>query len=210
MLELLTVISITIVVAVVPGPDFIVVTRNALAGGRLSGIMTAVGIATALGVHASYAIAGIAVIVSQSIFIFNALKLVGAAYLLWLGWTILRDASQPLPNADEAAIMSPWKAFRWGFLTNVTNPKATMFALSVFVQVTSPATTIVTKIGYGFVMAGGVFVWFVLVTLFFTQPAVRNAFMRAKSKLDTCLGALLAAFGIALAASIASQNFQRS
>lgn len=210
MIELLTVISITIVVAIVPGPDFVVVTRNALAGGRLTGIMTALGIALALAVHVTYAIAGIAVVVSQSIYIFNALKLIGAAYLLWLGWTMVRDAKQPLAETGAAKPMSPWKALRWGFFTNVTNPKATMFALSVFVQVTSVDTSIWIKIGYGFVMAGGVFAWFALVTFFFTQPAVRQAFLKAKYWLDATLGSILAVFGLALAASIVAQQPQRS
>ena len=67
MLELLTVISLTVVVAIVPGPDFAVVLRNALIGGRLAGIMTALGIALALGVHVTYALAGIGPFLFQSL-----------------------------------------------------------------------------------------------------------------------------------------------
>ncbi|MDZ7823570.1 MAG: LysE family transporter [Ahrensia sp.] len=199
MLELFTVISITIIVAVVPGPDFVVVTRNALTGGRLAGIMTALGIALALGVHVTYALAGIGLIVSQSIFLFNALKLIGAIYLIILGITMFRTASSEMESVEGKPSMSPGKALRWGFLTNVTNPKATMFALSVFAQVTSPDTPLIIQIGYGFIMAGGVFLWFVLVTLFFTLAPVRAKFLQMKKNLEKSLGLLLAAFGVGIA-----------
>ena len=199
MIELLTVISLTVVVAIVPGPDFAVVLRNALVGGRMAGIMTALGIALALGVHVSYALAGIGLIVSQSIFLFNALKLIGAAYLIFLGVTMFRSASSEPPKSSENTTMSPLKALRWGFFTNVTNPKATMFAMSVFLQVTSPTTPLWTKIGYGGIMASGVFLWFVLVTLFFTLPSVRQAFMRAKLWMGRSFGVLLTLFGIGIA-----------
>ncbi|MEP3049135.1 MAG: LysE family transporter [Roseibium sp.] len=199
MLELFTVISLTVVVAIVPGPDFAVVLRNALIGGRLAGIMTALGIALALGVHVTYALAGIGLIVSQSIFLFNALKLIGAAYLIFLGITMYRSASRDMPADRALGGMPPLKALRWGFFTNVTNPKATMFALSVFLQVTSPSTPLWTQIGYGFIMASGVFLWFILVTLFFTLPRVRQQFVRAKLWIERSFGILLTLFGIGIA-----------
>jgi threonine/homoserine/homoserine lactone efflux protein len=206
LLELLTVISLTVVVAIVPGPDFAVVLRNALIGGRLAGIMTALGIALALGVHVTYALAGIGLIVSQSILLFNALKLIGAAYLVFLGVTMYRTASKEMPADGAMSGMSPFRALRWGFFTNVTNPKATMFALSVFLQVTSPATPLWTQIGYGVIMAGGVFLWFVLVTVFFTLPAVRLKFMRAKLWMERSFGILLTLFGIGIAVSTNSSR----
>ncbi|TYC60489.1 lysine transporter LysE [Rhodobacterales bacterium] len=199
MLELFTVISLTIVVAVVPGPDFAVVLRNALTGGRLAGIMTALGIAMALGVHVTYALAGIGLIVSQSILLFNTLKLLSAAYLIFLGVTMYRTASSDMPSGADKKGMSPYRAIRWGFLTNVTNPKATMFALSVFLQVTSPQTPLWTQIGYGVIMASGVFLWFVLVTLFFTLPSVRARFLRAKLWMERSFGVVLALFGVGIA-----------
>ncbi|WP_417667669.1 LysE family transporter [Roseibium sp.] len=201
MIELLTVISLTVVVAVVPGPDFAVVLRNSLVGGRMAGVMTALGIGLALGVHVTYALAGIGLIVSQSILLFNALKLIGAAYLVFLGITMYRTASREMPADAKSLSMSPMKALRWGFFTNVTNPKATMFAMSVFLQVTSPETPLWTQIGYGIIMASGVFSWFVLVTFCFTLDKVRNAFLRTKLWMERTFGVLLTLFGIGIAAT---------
>lgn len=201
MLELFTVISLTIVVAIVPGPDFAVVLRNALIGGRLAGVMTALGIALAIGVHVTYALAGIGLIVSQSILLFNALKLIGAAYLVFLGVTMYRSAASEMPSGEAREGMAPLRALRWGFLTNVTNPKATLFAMSVFLQVTAPGTPLATRIGYGAIMAGGVFLWFVLVTFIFTLPAVRQRFLSAKLWIERSFGVLLTLFGIGIAVS---------
>lgn len=206
MLELLTVISLTVIVAVVPGPDFIVVTRNTLLAGKTAGVMTALGIALALGVHVTYALAGIGLLVSQSIFLFNLLKLIGAVYLIIMGILMLRSATNQMPAENNKSAMTPFAALRWGFLTNVTNPKATLFALSVFLQVTSPDTPLWTQIGYGFIMAGGVFLWFVLVTQFFTLESVRRKFLQVKIWMERSFGALLAAFGIALALSTNSSK----
>lgn len=206
MIELLAVISLTIVVAVVPGPDFAVVLRNALIGGRLAGIMTALGIGLALGVHVTYALAGIGLLVSQSILLFNLLKLIGAGYLVFLGISMYRSASPDVPTSGANAGMAPLTALRWGFLTNVTNPKATMFALSVFLQVTSPETPLWTQIGYGVIMASGVFAWFVLVTLFFTLAPVRARFLSMKLWMERSFGVLLTLFGIGLAVSTNSSR----
>ncbi len=206
MLELFTVISLTIVVAIIPGPDFAVVLRNALVGGRLAGVMTAFGIGLALAVHITYALAGIGLLVSQSILLFNILKLIGAAYLVFLGITMYRTASREMPADVKSAGMLPMKALRWGFLTNVTNPKATMFAMSVFLQVTSPETPLWTQIGYGVIMATGVFAWFVLVTFFFTLDPIRQAFARLKLWMERTFGVLLTLFGIGIAISTNSSR----
>lgn len=204
MVELFTVLSLTIIVAIVPGADLAVVIRNALVGGRTAGFMTALGIGLALVVHSAYAIAGIGLVVSQSILLFNSIKLIGAAYLIFLGVTMYRGASRDMPVADQATAMPPLKALRWGFLTNATNPKATMFALSVFVQVTAPGTPLAVQIGYGAIMSSGVFLWFVLVTLFFTQSRVRDTFFRAKLWIERSFGVLLTLFGIGIAATTSS------
>lgn len=205
MIELLTVISLTIIVAVMPGPDFAIVVRNSLSDGKLAGIMTAAGIALALGVHVTYALAGIGLLISQSILFFNILKLVGAVYLVILGISMYRSASPDMPQSGKHKPASPMRALRWGFLTNVTNPKATMFALSVFVQVTSPDTPLITQIGYGAIMAGGVFLWFVIVTLFFTWQPVRQKFLAYKVAMEKTFGALLVSFGIGVALSTTSR-----
>ncbi|MEL6137565.1 MAG: LysE family translocator [Cyanobacteria bacterium J06628_6] len=81
----LTVFAVGLVAVVTPGPDFALTLRSALAYSRRAGVFTAVGIGLGNTVHATYSLVGIGALISQSILLFNALKLLGAAYLIYLG-----------------------------------------------------------------------------------------------------------------------------
>src|SRR3954449_8055528 len=85
---------IGILAALSPGPDFVVVMKNSLGIGRKYGIATALGIASALIVHITYTILGFSIILEKSPVIFNVIKIIGAAYLLWLGWQGIRSKAQ--------------------------------------------------------------------------------------------------------------------
>ncbi len=89
-----------------PGPDQVLVTRNALSGGRRGGLLTMVGGALGLGVHATAAAVGLSALLLASSTAFTALKVVGVAYLLWLGVQTWRSARrtrlEPAEEAEEA------------------------------------------------------------------------------------------------------------
>ncbi|MCD7058342.1 LysE family transporter [Pelagibacterium xiamenense] len=167
--------------AVIPGADFAMVLRQSIAHGRRSALFTSAGIATAILVHGAYTIFGLGLIISQSLLAFTIVKIVGAAYLLWLGISALRadpprqpDVSDALPR-DE---MRPTTAFALGFLTNLLNPKAVLFFVALFTTLVSATTPMAIKAGYVVSMSIELFVWFALVSLFFALPAVRAKFFR--------------------------------
>ena len=93
MTELLAVITITLLAVISPGPDFAMVTRNSLLLSRRAGVLTAVGIGLGVLVHVAYTLLGLGLLIQQSLWLFNAIKLLGAAYLVYLGLKMLR--SQP-------------------------------------------------------------------------------------------------------------------
>ena len=97
--EFLTVALIHLLAVASPGPDFAVVVRESVTHGRRAGMFTAFGVGTAIFVHVGYSLLGIGIIVSQSIVLFNALKWLAAAYLLYIGIKALR--AKP---ADPAAL----------------------------------------------------------------------------------------------------------
>jgi threonine/homoserine/homoserine lactone efflux protein len=107
MTELLAVVTITILAVISPGPDFAMVTRNSLLLSRRAGLLTALGIGGGVLVHVAYTILGVGILIQQSIWLFNALKLVGAAYLIWLGVRMLRTTHRhgryPCPIARRCA-----------------------------------------------------------------------------------------------------------
>lgn len=201
MTEFLAVAAITILAVISPGPDFAMVSRNAIVMSRMAGLMTAVGIGLGVFVHVAYSMLGIGLIISQSILLFTALKLLGAAYLIWLGIKMLRaqasPAGQDQVGAGEAT--SAPRALWVGFLTNATNPKTTIFVVSLFVQVIDPATPLAVQLGYGVFIAVAHVAWFALVALFFSAGAVRDLILRLRHWIDRAFGALLVAFGLSLA-----------
>ncbi|MEQ4304812.1 LysE family translocator [Plantactinospora sp. B6F1] len=133
-----TFLLFAVVLIVVPGPDFAVVTRNTLAAGRGRGWWSAVGVACSNAVQGSAAAAGLGAVIVGSQPLFQTIKWVGVGYLAFLGLQALRSAwrgryapiggNQPAPPGQALA------GWRQGFLSNITNPKVLAFYLAVLPQ----------------------------------------------------------------------------
>ncbi|MCX7711436.1 MAG: LysE family translocator, partial [Clostridia bacterium] len=128
-----------------PGPDFFVVMKNSLGFGRRSGIASALGIGTALAIHATYTILGIALILQHYVLLFKLIQLMGATYLVYLAiQTILSTFSKKNNQLGEDIAFEGNKSFQEGFknglLCNLLNPKAFLFFLSIFSQFISADT----------------------------------------------------------------------
>lgn len=201
MTELLAVITITLLAVISPGPDFAMVTRNSLLLSRRAGVLTAVGIGLGVLVHVAYTLLGLGLLIQQSLWLFNAIKLLGAAYLVYLGLKMLR--SQPVGDAPEVAVapLSDAQALRTGFLTNALNPKTTVFMVSLFLQVVQPRTPLALQLGYGLFISVAHMTWFSLVALCFSAGAVRSRLLAARHWIDRAFGGLLVGFGVLLALS---------
>jgi threonine/homoserine/homoserine lactone efflux protein len=121
-----------------PGPDQVLVTRNALAGGRRAGLLTMTGGALGLTVHAATAALGLSALLLASATAFTVLKVVGVGYLLWLGIHTMRAARQTGLGRDaEAPPAHPQRAaayLRQGFLSNALNPKVALFFVTFLPQ----------------------------------------------------------------------------
>lgn len=199
MTELLLVITITILAVLSPGADFALVTRNSLLLSRRHGVFTALGIGLGVMVHIGYSLLGVGVLLQQSLLWFTALKIAGALYLIYLGIKLLRSPEQrPGEEPAEGARMSTWGALRSGFLTNALNPKTMIFVLSLFMQVIQPGTALSVQIGYGAIIVLAHVLWFVLVALFFSAPAIAGRLLAYKRRIDQLFGAVLVGFGLLL------------
>lgn len=201
MTELLAVVTITILAVISPGPDFAMVTRNSLLLSRRAGLLTALGIGAGVLVHVTYTILGVGLLIQQSIFLFDALKLVGAAYLVWLGVRMLRAKPAGDEPSTRPRVVSDAGALRTGFLTNALNPKTTVFVVSLFMQVVQPSTPLATQIGYGAFISAAHILWFALVALFFSAGRVRARILAVRHWIDRVFGVLLVGFGLLLARS---------
>ena len=122
------------------------VVRQSIVHGRRAALLTSAGIASALLVHGAYTILGIGLLVTQSLLLFNILKLLGAAYLLWLGISAIRAPAPKPPASPDRRRQRPIpacaasRAFVIGFLTNLLNPKAMLFFLSLFTTLVDART----------------------------------------------------------------------
>ncbi len=180
LIEYLTILGIFCVVVIVPGPDFAMVLRQSITHGRRTAIFTSAGVASSIIVHSAYSILGLGFIISQSLLMFTIIKFVGAAYLLWLG---INAFFAPAPKAPENLTenentITSAKAYAIGFLTNLLNPKAVLFFISLFTVIISVDTILVHKVFYVLSMSVLLFLWFSLVSIFFTTKKVRNSFYK--------------------------------
>ena len=197
--EWLTVITITTLAVISPGPDFAMVSRNSLLLSRRAGVLTAVGIALGVWVHVTYTLLGVGLLMKQSLVLFNIVKLLGALYLIHIGIQMLR--TQPGEIHSQVATQPPsdWAALRTGFLTNALNPKTTVFVVSLFMQVVQPGTPMSVQLAYGAFISLAHFLWFALVAGCFSAPAVRQRLVAIRHWIDRVFGAVLVSLGVALA-----------
>ncbi|WP_434462776.1 LysE family transporter [Serratia plymuthica] len=201
MTELLAVVTITLLAVISPGPDFAMVSRNSLLLSRRAGVLTACGIGAGVVIHVSYTLVGVGVLIQQSLWLFTLLKAIGAAYLIYLGVGMLRHAgaAAAAPSHADTAATSDFAALKIGFLTNVLNPKTTIFIVSLFMQVVNPQTPLSVQIGYGLFIAVAHILWFAAVALLFSAPGVNARLLRLRKGIDRAFGGLLIVFGALLA-----------
>ncbi len=204
--ELLSVAAIHQLAVMSPGPDFAMVSRTSLLYSRRTAILTAVGLGLGIAIHVLYSLVGIGILISRSIVAFNIIKLLGAAYLIYVGYCSLRATPQPTrgkltDTSPTTPKLSTLQAIRLGFLTNVLNPKATLFFLSLFSQIIRPATPLGIKIIYGIEMSAATALWFSLVAIALSQPTIKAHFAKWQRSIEKIFGAILIALGIKIAVS---------
>lgn len=123
-----------------PGPDMVLVLQTGALGGRDRAVATAAGLALARAAHVTVAVLGLAALLRAVPWAFDAVRLAGAAYLVWLGLGLLRaDALAPdrlAAGGDRAG--SRAAALRRGFVTNIANPKALLFCSVLLPQFIRP------------------------------------------------------------------------
>jgi RhtB (resistance to homoserine/threonine) family protein len=205
--EFLTVVFVHLLAVMSPGPDFVLVSRNSLAYSRRAGIYASFGISAGLIVHITYSLVGIGLIISKSILIFSILKFAGAAYLIYIGWKSLR--ARPRTNipaersvrTEGSGEMSDLAAFRTGFLTNLLNPKVTLFFLALFTQVINPQTPKLVQALYGAEMFLMNIAWFSLVAILLSHRQIKSRFVHIQHYFERAFGAILIALGIKVALS---------
>lgn len=183
-----------------PGPDFVMAVRNSVLYSRRAGIMTAIGFALGVAIHVAYCLGGLAIIISKSVLLFNILKMIGAAYLFYVGYKALRSQGFSANDVEGGKTyqMSDLEALRGGFITNLFNPKATMFFLALFTQIINPDAPFSVQALYGATCIIMTALWFSIVATVLTTPAIRARFLKMSKWIDRICGGLFIALGCKL------------
>jgi threonine/homoserine/homoserine lactone efflux protein len=191
-------LAVSTIVIVTPGQDTALTIRNSLLGGRPAGLATALGVSTGQAVWTLATSAGLAALLVASEPAFLALKLVGAAYLVYLGAQSLLAAfrGRARPHAGSGSA-SARVAFRQGVISNLGNPKMAVFFSSLLPQF--GGTSFASLLALGLVFCTMTLVWLAAYAAavaragdFLRRPRIRRV-------LDALTGAVLTALGIRLA-----------
>jgi RhtB (resistance to homoserine/threonine) family protein len=131
-----------IILNLTPGADTIYILTRSIAQGKQAGIVSVMGIATGSLIHTTFAALGLSIILASSALIFNIIKYIGAAYLLYLGIKMIFQKSKLFENKNAQVDKTDLKKiYRQGILTNVLNPKIALFYLSFLPQFINPVHT---------------------------------------------------------------------
>lgn len=201
---LLLISSIHLLAAASPGPDFVLVSQQTMSSGKKAGLLTSFGIALGLSIHIIYSSLGLAVVISQSEWLLWAIKILGAAYLVFLGVQGLRSkpraiATSSLESAQVEQIPSSKSIVFKGFLCNALNPKAPIYFVALFTLVLSPELPLWQLSVYGVWMMVLQFLWFATVVFLLSRPMLNKQFQNKAYWIDRILGVTLVAMGIKVA-----------
>jgi|SRR3954471_5847973 threonine/homoserine/homoserine lactone efflux protein len=194
-----------VVLVLVPGPDFAVVTKNTLAAGRWRGAWSAGGVASSNVVQGAAAATGLGAVIAGAQPLFEAVKWAGVVYLAYLGVQAVRSAVRgTYPVLDESAgadaTAAAFGGWRQGFLSNITNPKVLVFYLAVLPQFLGDGAGTPVLLAFALSHAALSLLYLLLLTTFLHRLRKVLTRRRVRRGLDVATGTALLGFSVRLAA----------
>jgi threonine/homoserine/homoserine lactone efflux protein len=191
-------LGVITLLTITPGADMAMVSRSVFLGGRRAAFATTLGIGAGCMVWAIASAAGVAAVLAASETAYDALRLVGAGYLVWLGVQSLLAARSGLPEHAHTTRRSP---FRQGLLTNLFNPKIALFYTTFLPQFIRPGDPVlVLSIGMATVHVLLGIVWLSAYAWLLDRAVDAFRGSRLRKALDVLTGSVLVALGIRVAA----------
>lgn len=181
-----------------PGPDMLLLIRNALTHPFRAGLWTVAGIAAGLTVHLTAVLTGVALAVKESKVLFPALLLAGGAWLAWMAVKLIRTRPEP-PEASAGSTRLPLSdraAFLQGFLTNLTNAKAVLFLATVVLAWLGKEPTWHRKAAAAAIILGQALLFWSLFVLALQHPLVRRGWHKTARPLHLLFGIGLLLLGL--------------
>jgi threonine/homoserine/homoserine lactone efflux protein len=203
--DLAAFLAVSAVVIVSPGQDTALTIRNTLLGGRRGGVFTALGVSSGQAVWTVAAAVGLSALLQASEPAFVAVKLAGAAYLIYLGAQSLVRAARRRPttlrpSSRRSEALPAKAAFRQGLLSNLGNPKMAVFFTSLLPQFTpAGSASFVVLLGLGFTFCMLTLLWLSGYAVAVAKASAVLLRPRVRRALDAMTGAVLVALGLRVA-----------
>ena len=187
--------------AISPGPSFVLVARTAVAVSRRDALATALGMGVGGLVFAGAALLGLMVVLASVPWLYLAIKVMGAAYLLYLALSLWKGANDPLATTDVrggGAARGLFRSFGFGLATQLSNPKTAIWYASIFAAVLSadqPRGLAAVVLPMIFAIEAG---WYALVAVVFSSAGPRRGYLRLKPWIDRAAGGVMGLLGLKL------------
>ena len=194
-------LAVHVLALAAPGPNVLVVTQTAARSTRRTGLLVAIGLATASIVWSGAAVIGLEAALLGHRWIYTGISFIGSCYLCLIGLRMIRNASSDLGPSSAATPSSDLQAFWLGLLTSLSNPKAMLFFAGLFTALlppTLPDWLRVVAIGIIFLDS---LCWHAALALFFSNERTQHFYERFGSWLDRAAGCTLVLIGLWLAIS---------
>ena len=187
--------------AVSPGPSLAVVLRNTIIGGRGRGVACSVGHGIGMGIYAFLAVSGIALLKSAGVNWAMGLELAGAAFLLWMGISMLRSTGDGFNDSDEHP-GSGRKGFTEGFMIAFLNPKIFVFLTAIFSQFVVAGASLEERLILAFIALIIDGSWYIIVATTLSGTPLLDKLRHKGKVVDQVVGVILLVFAIMIGASL--------
>ncbi len=197
--QFLSIAIIHLLAVMSPGPDFALIVRQSLLYGRKTALATSIGIGFGILFHIFYCIVGIGLVISKNPYIFNIIKISGGLYLIYIGYkSIVSISNLTLKETTNVPKLSFYNAFFEGLVTNILNPKATLFFLSLYTFIINEQPEIYIQILYGAWMSLATAAWFCFISTLLTNSLILKPINNFTNIIQRITGVGLILIGIRL------------
>lgn len=195
-----TFLLMSFLLIILPGPDSSLVIQNSIMYGQKAGFKTVIGSVSGLLIHTSAAVLGLSALLMQSATLFTILKYIGAAYLIYIGFSALRTLKNP-PTEEEIVVKGKEKSFfLQGFITCASNPKVAVFFLTFLPQFVQPNYNHMLQFAVmGIIYAVMTIIWFLLYVYLIDVFSKWLKRPTVQKSIQGCTGIVLLLFGLRLA-----------
>ncbi|PLX74455.1 MAG: hypothetical protein C0615_09465 [Desulfuromonas sp.] len=201
-LNITTILTVFTLAIISPGPNFILVANTALFRSRREGLYTAFGVATGSALFGLAGMVGLLIIFVRFPYFADLIRLVGGIYLTWLGLQMVRSGLRRQSEVESRSLESldfiPFAAWRTGLLTNLGNPKAWAFYLSLFTVVMTPGFLLWQKAMVNGSMFLISFAWYGLVAILVSDRNLQSRLRRVQASVQLLFGIMLSGLGVYL------------